>query len=303
MNEFMNLDHVATPARAWAMILPAFFFFAILDTSGKYLVVAGLAPLFVVWCRFAIHSLFIIVILRSWRSPDFFKTRHPWLQLVRGLLLAATTLSNFLALRHLQLAETLAIFLATPMVVTAFAGPLLGEWAGWRRWMAVSIGFIGVLIIVRPGTTMFQWPIVYALSALTLNSLYLIMTRKLTGTESDESMIIMSGLIPAILLSPVVFIYGFDELPQTGFQITAFLLLGICGSIGHLFLIKAHRLAPAPLIAPAVYTAIIWGTGLGYLVFNQLPDLWTVAGIMIITAGGLYILHREHVLKTQTTIV
>ena len=145
-----DLDQQQTPLRAWALILPAFVCFSLLDASAKWLVLAGLAPLFVVACRYLGHVVFVLAYLRPWREPGMLRTSHPWLQGARGVLLATGTLCNFIALQSLQLAETMAIFLASPMLITAVSGPLLGEWAGWRRWLAVAVGFAGVLVVVRP---------------------------------------------------------------------------------------------------------------------------------------------------------
>ena len=293
----MNLDHVATPAKAWALILPAFFFFSLLDATAKYVVLSGLAPLFAVWCRFVGHAAFSVIALRVWRDPSVLRTKHPYQQILRGLILTFGTLTNFMALRHLQLAETLALFLAGPMVITALSGPLLNEWAGWRRWLAILIGFVGVLVIVRPGTSMFQWPILWSVASLTMASLYFITTRKLTGTETDESMIVYSALVPTLLLLPVPFIQG--EVPGSMTIFFLLCLMGIFGAVGHLFVIKAHRIAPAPLIAPAVFSSIIWMVAFGYLIFDQLPDGWTIAGMAIIALSAFYILRRERFLKQQ----
>lgn len=292
-----DLDHRVTPLRAWLLILPAFICFSLLDASAKWVVLAGFAPLFVTWCRFFFHLLVILVVLRSWQHLDLLRTAHPFLQVGRGALLATGTLTNFLALQHLQLAETMAIFLASPMVITALAGPLLGEWAGWRRWLAVVVGFAGVLVVARPGTDAFQWPILYSIASLMCASLYFLATRMMTETETDESMIVYSGLVPAVLLSPVVFVYG--EWPGLSLELVLLVTLGLYGSVGHLFVIKAHRIAPAPSIAPAVFSQVIWMIALGLLVFGQWPDGWTLVGIAVITGSGLYILNRERMLAQQ----
>ena len=292
-----DLDHRITPLKAWLLILPAFICFSLLDASAKWVVLAGFAPLFVTWCRFFFHLLVILVVLRSWSHLRELRTQHPFLQIGRGALLACGTFTNFLALQHLQLAETMAIFLASPMVITALAGPILGEWAGWRRWLAVLVGFAGVLVVARPGTEAFQWPILYSVASLMCASLYFLATRMMTATETDESMIVYSGLVPAVLLSPIVFVYG--EWPGLSLELALLVSLGVYGSVGHLFVIKAHRIAPAPSIAPAVFTQVVWMIALGLLVFGQWPDAWTLAGIAVIVASGLYILNRERLLAQE----
>ncbi|WP_341760504.1 DMT family transporter [Candidatus Endowatersipora endosymbiont of Watersipora subatra] len=293
--EPMNLDHTTTPLGVWRLLVLAYLMFSLLDVAGKYLVLAGFMPLFVVWSRFAGHTIFIMFMLKFWNNPGLYHTRKPLKQFIRGAMLTFTALSNFIALRYLQLSETVAIFLASPMIITALSGPMLGEWAGWRHWIAVIIGFFGVIIVVRPGTTMFQWPVLFSIFSVVTYSLYAIMTRKMTETETDESMIFYSGLIPTCVLFPILFFQQFRTVTIN--ELFAFCIMGVFGSVGHLMLVKAHRLAPAPLIAPAVFTSIIWMILLGYLIFNQLPDSWTVLGASIIIASGFYLLQREHFLK------
>ena len=139
--------------------------FSLLDTGAKYLVLSGMAAPFVSWMRFVIHVALVFLLFRGWDNPAMFKTRRLPMQLLRGVFLFGSTLFNFLALQTLQLAETTSIFFFAPMVITALAGPLLGEWAGWRRWAAVITGFIGVLIITRPGLHAFDMGHIYALCA------------------------------------------------------------------------------------------------------------------------------------------
>ena len=296
----VDLDRTVTPFRAWALILPAFLCFSLLDASAKWLVLAGFAPLFVVWCRYATHAIIILVLLRVWERPERLRTAHPWQQAGRGLLLAASTLCNFLALQTMQLAETMAIYLASPMVVTALSGPLLGEWAGWRRWLATIVGFVGVLVVVRPGSDAFQWPVLYSIAALLSATLYFVATRAMTATETDESMIVYSGVVPAVLFLPVPFVWG--TWPGFSFELLLLCSLGLYGSVGHLLAIKAHREAPAPAIAPAVFSQIIWMTALGWLVFAQVPDRWTALGCAVIIGAGLYILQRERYLAREAEL-
>ena len=125
--------------------------FACLDTSAKYLVLSGMSAPFVAWMRFVVHVVLVLVLFRGWSNPAMFRASSLPQQILRGLFLFGSTIFNFLALKTLQLAETTSIFFFAPMVITALAGPLLGEWAGWRRWLAIVVGFAGVLVITRPG--------------------------------------------------------------------------------------------------------------------------------------------------------
>lgn len=269
--------------------------FSLLDSSGKYLVLAGLAPLFISWVRFLVHVILIFFLFRGWQDPARFKPVSLPAHILRGLCLFGSTIFNFLALKTLQLAETTSIFFFGPMVITALAGPLLGEWAGWRRWLAILAGFVGVLIITRPGGGVFGIGHAYALCAMLSNCFYVIMTRRMSARETSESLILYAALTPAVLLLPAVPFVA--SMPPDGFHWLILISLGFYGAFGHWFLIRAYRIATASALAPYPYLQMVWMVALGYLIFNQLPDRWTVVGAVIIVASGLYILHREHRLR------
>ena len=289
--EAVNLDHVATPVKAWAAVLPAWMMFALLDACAKIAVTSGLDPYLVSFVRFAGHTIVILVLLRVWAHPRDFLPNRWGVQALRGATLALGTFTNFQALQTLPLATTMAIYLAIPMVVTALSGPMLGEWAGWRRWLAVLLGFAGVMIVVRPGTESFQWAMLWSLASLMCASLYFVMTRAMAGTERDESMILIAGALPALLL--LLPATATATMPQGWHVWLALAATGVLGSVGHLFIIRASRLAPAPAIAPAVFTQILWSVLFGWLFFAHLPDGWTLVGIGVIALSGAYIFRRE----------
>ncbi|MER8478496.1 DMT family transporter [Mesorhizobium sp. M1163] len=276
-------------------MLSVYVFFTFLDTSSKYLVLAGVSALIVAWTRFAVHVLLVGVFLRGWREPLRFRPANLPAHLTRGLLLFGSTMFNILALRTLQLAETTSIYFFGPMVITALAGPLLGEWAGWRRWLAIMSGFVGVLIITRPGIGVFGVGHLFALGSMLSNSFYVIMTRRMSATETSESLILFSALAPAVLLLPTL---PFSlSLPQDGWHWFILLMLGVFGAIGHWLLVQAYRLATTTALAPCPYSQMIWMIISGLIVFNQFPDRWTLVGATVIVASGLYIVHREHRLR------
>jgi len=291
----------ATPASAIFLVLTACFSFAFLDASAKYLVLDGMAAPFLAWMRFAVHVAIVLVLFRAWSNPALFRTANLPAQILRGVFLFGSTVFNFLALQTLQLAESISIYFFAPMVITALAGPLLGEWAGWRRWLAILVGLVGVLVITRPGFGDFGLGHVYALASMTSYCFYVIMTRHMGATESAESLIFYSALAPVVLMSPAAVYYG--SLPQGVLQWTLLLLLGFIGAFGHYLLIKAYKQATTSALAPYPYSQMIWMIGLGYVVFSDLPDRWTLAGAGIIVASGLYILHRERQLRLQTRSV
>ncbi|SFI98427.1 DMT family transporter [Aerobium aerolatum] len=277
------------------LVIAAFFLFSMLDASAKYLVLSGLEPPFVAWVRFAVHLVLVLILFRGWSNPLLFRSDAKMAQFLRGLFLFGSTIFNFFALQSLQLAQTVSIGFFGPMLVTALAGPFLGEWAGWRRWMAVLVGFVGVLVITRPGLGAFGIGHLFSIMAMTSQSIYVIMTRKMGATESSESLIFYSALAPALFMLPAVPIYG--SIPQQPIQWALLLGLGFFGGFGHYLLIRAYKIATTSALAPYPYSQMLWMIALGWLIFNDLPDLWTVVGASIIVASGLYILHREHRLR------
>ncbi|MBN9071067.1 MAG: DMT family transporter [Rhizobiales bacterium] len=290
-------DESATPPAAIAFIISAYIVFSFLDASSKYLVLAGVSALFVTWARFAMHIVVVALFLRCWRDPARFLPRNLAAHVLRGMFLFGSTMCNILALRTLQLAETTSIYFFGPMVITALAGPLLGEWAGWRRWLAILAGFVGVIVITRPGVGVFGMGHLLALGSMLSNCFYVIMTRRMSARESAESLILFAALAPVFLMLPMFALPL--SLPQDAWHWVIVLLPGVFGGIGHYLLIRAYRLATTTALAPYPYSQMVWMIGFGWLIFNQLPDRWTLIGAAIIVASGFYILHRERRLRVR----
>ncbi|HEY5818576.1 MAG TPA: DMT family transporter [Mesorhizobium sp.] len=289
-----DTDAATPPAAIW-LLLGSGLAFACLDTSAKYLVTSGMSPQFVSWMRFVEHAILALILLRSWTNIATFRVNNLPLQLLRGMFLVGATVFNFFALRTLQLADAMSIMFFGPMMITALAGPMLGEWAGWRRWLAIAVAFIGVLVIARPGFVTIDIGHIYVFCSMISGSLYAIMTRYLAPTETPESLIFYSALAPAILLAP--FGLATASMPAEPLHWVVLSCLGLFGGVGHWWVIQAYRRASATALAPYPYAQMVWMIISGYLVFNQLPDLWTLVGAAIIVASGLYIVHREHRLR------
>jgi drug/metabolite transporter (DMT)-like permease len=285
----------ATPLSAILMVFGAGLLFSGLDTSAKYLVLSGLSAPFVAWCRFAVHLVLVLLLFRAWSNPDMFRVKSLPLQILRGIFLFGSTFFNFQALKTLELAEAVSIYFSAPVLITALAGPLLGEWAGWRRWLAVLIGLAGVLVITRPGLGVFGIGHVHALCSVLSYCFYVIMTRSMGATESAESLIFYSALAAVVLMFPAVPLTG--SMPENAVQWIVLLSLGFYGGLGHWLLIRAYKQATTFALAPYSYLQMVWMIGLGYLVFAELPDRWTLGGAAIIVASGLYIVHRERRLR------
>jgi len=284
-----------TPPQAILLVLVSGLLFSCLDASAKYLVLNGMAAPFVVWVRFAVHVMLAFILLRGWSNPKMFRYHSLPLQFLRGVFLFGSTIFNFLALMTLQLADAIAISFFAPMVITALAGPLLGEWAGWRRWAAIGVGFIGILVVTRPGFGQFGLGHFYAVMSMLSYSSYVIMTRSLGQTETSESLIFYSALAPVLFLSPAVPLAG--SLPPDLLSWVLLLGLGIFGGVGHWLVIRAYRIAPVSALAPYPYAQMVWATALGILAFGDMPDRYTLIGAAIIIASGLYIVERERQLR------
>jgi drug/metabolite transporter (DMT)-like permease len=297
VNTTTPTQETATPVPAILLVFTTGLMFSFLDSSAKYLGSVGLEPPFIAWMRFAVHVLLALVLLRAWSSPAVFRVHSMPRQLLRGMFLFGSTFFNFLALKTLQLAETVSIFFFAPMVITAIAGPLLGEWAGWRRWAAVLVGFAGVLIVTRPGLGVFGLGHVYALCAMFSFCFYVIMTRQMSRQETAESMIFYSALAPVVLMAPTLPIYA--SMPQDWFQWTVLLSMGVLGGVGHWLLTKAYRIAATTALAPYAYLQLVWMVSLGYFFFGDVPDPWTIGGALVIVSSGLYIVHRERQLRLR----
>jgi len=301
LNPKTSTTEAAAPSSAILLILSAGFLFSFLDASAKILVQSGMAAPFVAWMRFAVHLVLVVIVLRAWSNRAIFRFANLPAQLIRGVFLFGSTVFNFLALQTLQLAETISIYFFAPMVITALAGPLLGEHAGWRRWLAIVVGFIGVLIITRPGLGTFGIGHVFSICSMLSYSFYVLMTRSMGASETAESLIFYSALAPTILMLPAVPMYW--SLPQDALQWGLLLVLGAIGGFGHYLIILAYQRATTSALAPYPYVQMVWMIALGWLLFNDLPDLWTLAGASVIVLSGLYIIHREHRLRVKNRSV
>ena len=281
-----------------ALMCCAVALFACLDTMAKYLN-TQMNAFEVVWARYTSAFLLTLFVSNPFTEPGLMRSRRPLLQFTRGTLLVASTALNFLALRWLQLDEALSIIFTFPFIVAIASGPMLGEWIGWRRWTAIGVGFAGVLLIVRPGFQGMHPAAGLSFAATICYGLYAVTTRIASRFDSNQTSLFYNNAVGAALMLPVIpFVW---QRPATWLIALILLGTGVLGSLGHYFLIAGHRLAPASVLAPFVYTQLIWVVILGYVVFNHVPTLWTMAGAALVVGSGLYMLWRERQLSQSTT--
>jgi drug/metabolite transporter (DMT)-like permease len=266
--------------------------FAALDSTAKYLVVRESVPVAeVTWLRFVGHVVFSAIVLWPFALRPSLRSAKPLIQVLRSALMVVTTGFNFVALRYLQLDQTVTIFFLTPLLVAALAGPLLHEWVGWHRVLAIIVGFLGVLVVMHPGLGGLRWAMLLVLVATFGYALYNIATRYLAAFDPPEVTQTYTPLAGAVVMAP--FALPAWQWPQDALVWLLFASLGFWGGLGHWLLILAHRHAPAPVLAPFIYLGLIWMSVAGLLIFRDVPTLWTLSGAAIVILSGLYLLARE----------
>jgi drug/metabolite transporter (DMT)-like permease len=289
----LSLPEAGTPADRppLGIVCAVFGMFAIavMDGLAKHLV----ASYPVGQVAFARHLLALLPLtLLIWHEGGFkaLRTRHPGLHILRGLLLTGGSVSFFLGLRYLGLAEATVLAFAAPLFITAFSLPLLGEPTGPHRWAAVIIGFLGVLIVVRPGAAAMSPAALLPLFAALCYALGMIATRRLSRSDGVAAIAIFGNLTTIAATSGLLAL-GWKT-PALG-DLWAFAIMGLLGGSITFFMTLAYRLAPAAVVAPFDYTALVWAAAIGWLVWREVPDGFVWLGAAVIIASGLYILYRE----------
>lgn len=267
-----------------------FLCFTGLDTTAKWLN-HSIPTVQAVWARYTFSVVLVLLVINPKTKPGVLTTKKPLVQIIRSLLLLLSTLANFVALNYLQLAQTTTIALATPLLVSALSGPLLGESVPRDRFIAIGIGFLGVISVARPGFGGIHPVAILSILGMCCYAGYALMTRFLVGHDQTETTLVYSGLVGAVILS-----FGlplFWQAPPDLFTWALMLCMGLFAAIGHFFLISAHRFAPAYVLSPFMYTQLGWMTLSGYIVFGDVPDSFTIAGGVIIVLSGLYLIFQE----------
>jgi len=272
------------------LMLAAMLLVPFIDGIAKYLS-THYSLIQVVWARYFFHLLLMLPI--TWYYHDVHSLRpiiHP-LQLLRGSFLLGSTGFFFAALAYMPIADALALVFVSPFVVTLLSALVLGETVGQRRWTAVAIGFIGALIIIRPGLGVFSWASLLALGAGICYALYIVTTRQLASTGTPPLIsLTATGLIGVIVMSGLLPL-GWQPPSATDWLWMA--AMGIIAASGHFLITKSLQHAPAAQLAPLSYSEIIMATIIGYWVFGDFPDGWTWLGIAVIISSGIYISWRE----------
>ena len=239
------------------------------------------------WARAFGHILFLTALFMPRMGWALFRTRRPGLQLLRSAMLFTSNLNFFYAISFIPLAKAAAISLAAPLVVAALAWPMLGERTTRGRVVALLAGFVGVLVVIRPGTVLFNWASVFVLISATAYAVYQILTRRIVGSDSAETSALFSAFVGGfgmLLVLPFVW-----QTPASAADLGLFAGVGILGALGHYCVARAFGYAPANMLSPFQYFQLLGSVAVGWLLFDELPDAVTWAGAAIIAASGLYI--------------
>ncbi|HSF94570.1 MAG TPA: DMT family transporter [Thermohalobaculum sp.] len=273
---------------AIGLMLLAFLLFTGIDSAAKWLVRSGLPASEVVLFRYAGHLAVAAGLILPREGLRLFPSPGAAL---RGLFLAGGTFFNFFALKYLPLTVTVSIFFAAPLLVCALSVPLLGERVGPRRWAAIGVGFLGVLIVTRPWGASFHWAMGLSVAALCCASMYFVMTRILAGVDNPGTQQFYAGLTGVVVALPAVLLGWAWPADAVGWLCLG--LIGVLGWAGHQVAIVAHRFAPASVLAPFVYVQIVYMTASSWFIFDTAPDVWVLTGAGVVMAAGLYIWLRE----------
>jgi len=275
--------------------LLGWMFLPVMDGFAKFLS-DDLPILQITWARYFFTVVFTLPIMMFFFKKQLVWSDKPKLQILRGLILLSANICFFYAISIISLAKALTLAFVAPLIVTAFSPLMLGEKVGFRRWTAVVIGFIGSLVVIRPGFVELNFASFAALGTGILYGFYLIITRKLSTSDNPLLTLLLTGMVGAILVSAVIPFYW---VKPTLNQWSLMAGIGVFACIGHLFLILSLKYADASKLAPLGYTEIIPNVLIGYYFFSELPDNWTYVGLLIIILSGLYISRREY-MKNKT---
>ena len=276
----------------------AVFFFTLIDSSAKWLALIGFVPLQVTFVRYLGHFLTSLAFFLPKEGATIFVSERPQLQFLRAIILMVGTFFNFLALNYLPLNVTIAIFFASPLVVTILSIPILHEKVQVRQILAVLFGFGGVLIIIQPDEIGFRYEMIYSLIALLCASMYFILTRMVAGKDRNSTSQIYSSLVPTLFLLP--FIFDNWIWPDNWRDFLIMGLMGLAATLGHSFTTIAHRLAKASSLAPVIYVQLVFMTVLSWFIFGDLPTSTIALGTLIIIFSGLYVFRLENTFTKES---
>lgn len=274
------------------MLFAVTIMFPTMNASVKYLAAEGYPYGQIVWARYFGHLVFMVIAFMPMHGWGLFRTERPVIQGIRSFLLFFCTALYFFAIQHIDLTVAASISFTSPILVTALSVPFLGEKVGIRRWIAVLIGFVGAMIIIRPGGSSFHWAMLLVVANTISYAFYQLLTRKLAANDNPETTIALTAVFGAIAAS--FFLLNGVELPRNLLHWAMFIGIGALGGFGHYMVVKALQFTEASVVAPFSYGQLVGATFFGFILFDTFPDELTWVGAAIVVASGLYIASREN---------
>ena len=268
------------------------FLFSMMDAVAKSMT-QHYEPFLVTWARYASQTFWSLLVF-SPRLRSLLRTEHLWLQLIRSGFLFAATFCFFSSIAYMKLAEAVAVFEVAPLLITGLSVIILGEKVGYRRWIGVLVGLFGALVIIRPGTDVFQPAALLPICAAFFFAAYTISTRFLSADEPPATSFLYTTLVGTVVAS--IILPGFWTTPALE-HVPILATFGVLGGIGHYLLILAFTATQASVLAPFSYVGLIFSAFWGFAIFNELPDIWTWIGAAIIVGAGLYVWYREQAVQ------
>jgi len=291
--------HSDKPLFGLLLIICSTAFLASSDVMAKYLARSGMPPVEIAWIRFTVFVLIILPMVLVPSGGKALRSTRPLLQVFRGLGLLGSSIFFIVGLSFLPIAEATATGFISPLFVTGLSVIFLGEKVGLRRWSATLVGLIGVLIIVRPGTSAFQPAAIFPIVSALCWACALVLTRKISGADRPITTMAYASVVGFLVLSVFVPFYW---TPPTPTQLAIGIAIGVSSTVGHWIVVLAFRYADASVLAPFSYVQLMWVTLLGFVVFSEVPDVWTFTGAAIIIASGVYTAHRERVRRAKIAV-
>jgi len=273
-----------------------------MDAIAKYMATfAGMSPGQVTFYRFFFQMVCTIPLVFTAAGSAMLRPKRPWLNLLRGAIHGGASLLFFAAVKYMPLADVFAIYFVEPFILTAMSAAFLGDKVGWRRWLAIMVGFGGALIVIQPSFVLFGWTALLPVACAFLFSLYLFMNRAIGNADSPLTMQTIAGFGGTLFMGAAMLLGGSagiadfaPSLPGSLFALALLVVLGALSGYAHMLVVRAFRMAPLSLLAPFQYFEIISATVLGYAIFGDFPTPSKWLGIAVIVASGLFIIWREH---------
>jgi drug/metabolite transporter (DMT)-like permease len=303
MSEIATVQSTQNPLQGMTIMASAMIILPTMDAIAKYMATfENMSPGQVTFYRFFFQLVCTLPLLFTIAGASALSAKRPWMNILRGALHGAASLLFFVAVKYMPLADVFAIYFVEPFMLAALSAAFLGDKVGWRRWLAIIVGFGGAMIVIQPSFEIFGWKALLPVACAFLYAVYLFMNRAIGEADSPLTMQTMAGIGGTIFMAAALWLGsamgGTDfvpSLPASWLGLVLLLILGSISGYAHMLVVRAFRLAPLSLLAPFQYFEIISATVLGYALFGDFPNLSKWIGILIIVGSGLFIIWRERV--------